>query len=207
MKDIPDGAYEIQLRAQCKPSAMTYPPEGLDESLSSTVAGHVDRQAPSQFGLFSEPADNEYQAGDSISVTFDEPIHCARPYAFRVRMTLKLDDGAELEYDERNLLVWCEGRTVLLEFSPSMSYDQVFGAKEVRMAISGVPDLVGNVMTGAIFWTFSVRRCEDWYSPILCCLMQRWEHALPSFVHVALITIFSDEAAGSSGRGSHTEWC
>lgn len=72
---VPDGEYEIRARTECE-ATFPSPPDGVNEGLSETISGTMDRKAPRRFGLTSEPADGVYSPGDEMSVTFDESLVC-----------------------------------------------------------------------------------------------------------------------------------
>ena len=69
----PDGQYDLRLHSVCKPTpGVVDTPPGLDEAMSATITGRLDRTPPVQFGR-AEPADQIFFPGaDEISVSFLE---------------------------------------------------------------------------------------------------------------------------------------
>ena len=61
-----DGAYDIRLKLVC----------GSASIFSQRATGIIDRQAPLVFGV-PLPADDHYESGDQIAVSFDEEIDCS----------------------------------------------------------------------------------------------------------------------------------
>merc|ERR1712151_302967 len=100
-RDLPDGSYDLRLRAVCSSSnGIRNPPPGLDEAVSGIVVGHLDRTPPAAF-RWSEPAVQEVMPGDEVSVTFLEPLQCDEPHRFGVHLSVI---GSDLRLDNRNLL-------------------------------------------------------------------------------------------------------
>ncbi|MFZ1788160.1 MAG: hypothetical protein WAT92_07615, partial [Saprospiraceae bacterium] len=75
--NIPDGEYDIRLRLNC----------GTAFNYSERRSGRIDRSAPLVLGL-EEPLDDDYRAGDEISVIFNEDIDC--DVLTNANVTLKL---------------------------------------------------------------------------------------------------------------------
>lgn len=138
---LPDGEYEVRFHAICMPSPGGAPP-GIDENFSESVWGVVDREAPRQFGLI-EPADGEYFPGDEISVSFDEPIYCSKPYRFRLSLEV---EGLDRRLDETSLVVVCEHRKISIGFRPNVSYKDLMG-KSAKLHIDNVEDLNKNAVS------------------------------------------------------------
>ena len=64
---LQDGEYEIRAVTQCTGSQ--------NAGISTVIAGKFEREAPAIFGT-PQPSDGVLDAGDEISITFNEPIRC-----------------------------------------------------------------------------------------------------------------------------------
>jgi len=146
---LPDGAYQVRWRTVCTPSGSD-PPPGMDSYSSEFISGTIDRVPPVQFGLV-EPADQEYYPGDEVSVQFDEPIRCMKPFIFDVQLEV---DGVDRLFNKDNLVIVCEGRKIQMNFKASVPYDEVM-ARRAKINFVGVQDRARNLVQQGVEATFS----------------------------------------------------
>ena len=146
---IPDGDYEIRTSTLCKAAGLD-PPEGINLARSTTIAGRVDRSAPTLFSHAPEPADGVFNPGDAIAVDLSEEVDCSRPFNFDISLNL----GGSITATKSSLDIVCSGRRIEISlvnrFAPSTLAGSV-----VSISLSNVRDKAGNVMTNPIAWAFS----------------------------------------------------
>ncbi len=108
--------------------------------------GIKDVEPPQQFGV-AEPADQLYNPGDEISVTFHETIQCQKPYRFSVELRL---NQVQQVYDESHLVMVCEGRKISIAFRASIPF-RVLNGEYATIAVTGVQDAAANVASSVSF--------------------------------------------------------
>ena len=106
-----DGEYEIVIRLSCGQSNDLIPSGLVTYSTASKVV--LDRAAPVEYAQHVYPK-GPYYPGDDISVAFNEDIVCSA-----VVVSAKVSSGVTLSQSE--FLMTCEGNSLFLDFSPSMS--------------------------------------------------------------------------------------
>jgi hypothetical protein len=106
-----DGEYDIVIRVSCGQSNALIPSGLMTHSNVSKVV--LDRAAPVEYAQHMRPA-GPYYPGDDISVAFNEDIVCST-----VAVSAKVSSGITLSQSE--FLMTCEGNSLFLDFSPSMS--------------------------------------------------------------------------------------
>ena len=156
---LPDGPYE--LRAYARRTGQSVAPWYYGPA----VPGWIDRTAPTPFGL-PQPADQTLALGETIGITFEEPIDCA---AFRQGIA---DGTARAELAGVVSAVGCAERTVLLAPTDASAWDALEG-QLVTARIQGVTDIAGNPMAPLAdaeagwdaSWQFTVRRNAFGWTP------------------------------------------
>jgi len=149
-----DGYYELQLRTKCNASSGSDIP-GIDEYTSEVFTGLVDRKSPEQFGA-TEPKSGKFVPGDYMSVSFDEDIMCSKPFRFSVSLQVA---GLDRTFNEKNMLVICEGRKITIAFTALENYQAMMN-KTATLTIKGVEDLAGNVQTVNAIASFTVANID-----------------------------------------------
>ncbi len=99
------------IRLSCAPSYSSIPSGLMTYSPLAKLV--LDRAAPVEYAQHVYPK-GPYYPGDDISVAFNEEIVCSN-----VNVSAKLSSGATLSQSE--FLMACEGNSLFLDFSPSMS--------------------------------------------------------------------------------------
>jgi hypothetical protein len=95
---LDDGHYDLRLRSVCQSSS----DEGLilrrgfpgfleDSTMSSVVAGVVDRQVPVMLRV--EPLGGQLSEGSELRVTFSEALQCGQPWVFGASIELVPEEG------------------------------------------------------------------------------------------------------------------
>lgn len=130
-----DGEYDIRAKITC----------GEIVRYSETRIGIVDRTPPTVFGLPS-PTDGILDAGDIISVDFDENINCMSGMPGNVLLT-NIDNNQQI-----NTQVGCAGnKIIILADTTGLTFED----NTFRVDITGIEDLFGN-MADTISWNFDV---------------------------------------------------
>jgi hypothetical protein len=127
----------------------------MDESSSISITGLIDRDAPQQFGAV-EPPKGKYFPGQIMSVSFDEPVKCSKPYAFT--LSLKVED-MDRTFNKRNMLVVCEGRKISVTFTAFHNYEKMMG-KDAVFKVGRVEDLAGNELVEPAKSEFTVQKIK-----------------------------------------------
>jgi len=132
---IPDGNYDIRAKVTCS---------GI-EKYSELRSGIVDRTPPIIFGL-PEPTDGVLDAGDFISVTFNEDINCLDVIPSHVVLT----DVSKNQVI--NTQVGCSGdKIIILPDTTGLTFqDDTF-----KVVVTGIEDVYGNE-TDTVSWVFNV---------------------------------------------------
>ena len=123
----------------------TGPLAGDRESSTGALMVTVDQTRPVQFGP-SQPADGEYEPGDSVSFAFDEDIDCD---SFDIFVSV---DGNAVAGAP---LIDCRGNVVVVDLESVVLYDEIENTT-VTVVLTGVHDLAGNVATQASIASFTV---------------------------------------------------
>lgn len=140
---LSDGKYDIRMKLVCS-AGLVY---------SRTASGIIDRKPPSLFGR-PDPTDGNYAPGDLISVSFDENINITN-----------LNVNKALLYNmSNNALIpsTVSGNGNKIVIVPSVPL--VIG-DSVRLVVSNISDLYGNVMTAPIIYSFTVGTLPPVISP------------------------------------------
>jgi len=133
---IADSTYDIRLRLDCD-NIINY---------SERTTGVIDRTGPLVFGT-EQPIDDDYAAGDEISVYFNEEVNCNALTQANVNLTL-IPENTII-----NAQFMCEGRK--LTITPDSDISTLLG-KNFEVNITGLTDLYGNPSSTPISWTFGV---------------------------------------------------
>lgn len=144
-----DGVYDLRLHAACQSTGSTG--DGIDESMSKTIVGRIDREPPRQFGA-TQPARGKYFPGDLMSVSFDEPVQCKKPFSFGMNLTF---DGMTKVFNKRNMLVVCEDRKLSITFTALHEYENMMN-KAGKLTITRVQDLARNELVNEAISQFTV---------------------------------------------------
>ncbi len=134
--NLEDGKYQARLKLTC----------GINTVYSDRVDGTIDRIAPEVFGL-PQPIDDNYAAGDEISVTFNETLDCSKFDINSVTLKRVYTDTeitAELDCYNNKLIV-----------IPDMDLSTLAG-EPIQVIINDVTDLHRNTTWGPVFWEFTV---------------------------------------------------
>ncbi len=137
LSSISDGVYHIRAGTTDNVQANWY---------TEHLSGVVDRQCPELLGL-PLPADGLLEAGDNIGLYFTEDID---PNSI-------LPDSVVVEVIGEQMVVDCTVNSYanFISIVPNVSYYWLEN-KNVRVTVSGIADLYGNVMEEAITWEFFV---------------------------------------------------
>lgn len=145
---LPDGKYDLQLKTYCRSSGSES--DGMDSfATRHFVTGLVDRQSPEQFGAV-EPKNNQFFPGDVMAVSFDEPVMCAKPFAFDMGLVV---EGVNRTFNKRNMLVVCENRKISVTFTALHQYEEMMG-KQATFSVGNVVDLASNELQKPATSTF-----------------------------------------------------
>ncbi len=138
---LPDGVYELRAFTSCAGGS----------NYSGIVTGTIDRHGPVVLGT-PEPSDEILSFGEDISITFNEPVSCESIPDSCV--TLKWLDGPNSESEVSSGTV-CDGTTIVIV---PTAYAALLEGRRLEASVSGIRDIVGNVMQGAAVWTFEYRK-------------------------------------------------
>jgi hypothetical protein len=119
------------IRLTCGRSNSSIPSGLMTYSPPAKLA--LDRAAPVNYAQHVFPK-GPYYPGDDISVAFNENILCSK-----VSVSAKIRPGATLSQSE--FLMVCEGNSLFLDFSPSMSVLVCCG---VHYSLSMHGNVIGN---------------------------------------------------------------
>lgn len=139
-EQIPDGLYDIRAKLTCS-GVVKY---------SDVRSGIVDRTAPLVFGQPS-PTDGVLDAGDLISVSFNEVINCVNISTANVVLT---------DVSKNQVLstqVGCSGdKIIILPDTAGLTFqDDTF-----KVVVTGIEDVFGN-LADTISWAFTVPGPEN----------------------------------------------
>ncbi|GAB3985572.1 hypothetical protein GCM10028807_01110 [Spirosoma daeguense] len=136
---LPDGPYSLRLAVECPTGNGSF---ATNYSLRSD--GLIDRRAPEVFGN-TLPVNDIYLPGNTIGITYDEPIACRR--LTNANVTAKrLSNGQPVPFS-----VGCAGNQVVLTPQSSLFLGDV-----LSVTLTNVTDLYGNVRTTPDAWRFTV---------------------------------------------------
>ena len=135
VNNIPDGAYDLRIRADY----------GDGDMYSIVSTGVIDREAPAVFGL-PEPRDGEFIAGDIISATFDEALDCFSLNPANISFkSLTTNTVYPVEYG-------CTDRKIIVR--PLWNANQ-HEDEDVEVVLTGIKDMYGNT-ADPISWKFTI---------------------------------------------------
>ena len=137
---VPDGEYDIRAKISC----------GNIIRYSELRSGIVDRTPPAVFGLPS-PTDGTLDAGDLISVDFNELLNCMNLMPGNVSLT-NIDNDQQI-----NVNAGCSGDKIII-VADTTGLD--FEDNTFRVDIINVEDLYGN-KADTISWVFDVSGPES----------------------------------------------
>lgn len=136
VSNIPDGEYHLRLELLC----------GSNAVYSSRATGLIDRTPPNVFGI-PQPNDDNYQAGDEISVYFSEPI--AENVFDNNSLTLKK------LYSEEVIPAQLDAVGNQIVIIPGIDLSNLLG-EPVQVEVNGVQDIYGNPMNESVRWKFTI---------------------------------------------------
>lgn len=135
---LADGQYDIRMELICT--------DGGNQTsvFSERINGVIDRSPPELFGL-PEPIDDDYSAGDEISMIFDELIDMTDVSVSLTRVPENTTVPVTLTFVDSILT---------LVIVPSVDISQEIGAT-YQVVVDGVQDMCGN-FSESFMWEFSV---------------------------------------------------
>lgn len=136
LNNLQDGKYEIRARLECNSGKLYTQP----------IKGIKDSHGPAYFGM-PEPSDNILDAGDKISVLFNETIN-AMAFSSANILCMNSKDNSELA-----CAGGCNGNeiTIYPEFSSNISSSDIY-----RVFVFGLEDSYGNKMQDTVSWEFNI---------------------------------------------------
>lgn len=134
--DLPDGEYDIRLRADY----------GTGDVYSEVSTGRIDRRPPAVFGL-PEPADGELDASEVIAITFDEKVACFELSPQDV-VFKSLTTG-----DVYPTQLGCAERTLIIR---PLWNAKAHEGEDVEVQLTKVVDLFNNQIPDTISWRFTI---------------------------------------------------
>lgn len=166
-----DGQYEVKAVSVCQT------PTGSATNSSWRIPGTIDRNSFLLLGT-PQPADGTLNAGEDITVTFNEMIACDT-FAFGSNIhIMDLSTATELTYDssadllgEFNVVCSANGEELLIDLIDLAAYEghllQVIidTQEDIDNFIYPLTDLGGNKLYEPITWTFIVQQNEVFWNP------------------------------------------
>eukprot|EP01123_Difflugia_compressa_P014988 TRINITY_DN81_c0_g1_i2.p1 TRINITY_DN81_c0_g1~~TRINITY_DN81_c0_g1_i2.p1 ORF type:complete len:2020 (+),score=309.20 TRINITY_DN81_c0_g1_i2:851-6061(+) len=149
---LSDGKYELRLLSYCSAESGL-----IGQQTSSTIVGTIDRVLPTPFTSFNQPSDGEFFPGDDISIFFTEDIDCRIPYTFTINMVIKDKNNKTISIDSDDIDILCEENKIIMAFTLSSNlynWETLMG-KSASVYLTGVRDIVGNVMQNTVLWKFN----------------------------------------------------
>ncbi|MFK7932127.1 MAG: LamG-like jellyroll fold domain-containing protein, partial [Saprospiraceae bacterium] len=134
VSNLPEGNLNIRLRLSC----------GTNTIYAPRVTGVIDRQAPEIFGL-TQPADDNFQTGDEVSITFAETLDCTGLSAADVQL--------KRVYTNETIaatLTCFNNKVVVI---PSIDLASLFG-EPLQVTLFNIKDLYGNTRINPPTWEF-----------------------------------------------------
>jgi hypothetical protein len=147
--DIQAGEYEIRVVTLCTMIADS--PAEYQQSSTPIVRGRVDKSPPRVVGITASSGKTaNFEPGDLITVTFNEPILCSgtRPDVHRSVVpgfALRIADGSAVD----DLVVSCDGRTVIVALTAAGAIALGAQTGVLKVTFSNVYDLAGNGLSGS----------------------------------------------------------
>ena len=145
---VPDGTYEVWVKAECDP--VVGAPPGFNSEMSAILSLVVDRKAPALFE--QRPPAGQVNIGQPVVFVFTEDIEC-RSFLIQARV-----EGIAVTFDNDvrdNVLLTCVRNEVAFQFDPLVvDYAEIVG-KKFDLTLSGVQDLHGNVIGSTLIANLS----------------------------------------------------
>lgn len=149
---LEDGDYELRAVANCGNS--------IGMNYSKTYKGRIDRKSITLFGKPS-PSDGVLNAGENISVDFNEPMDCDLQYDPTVAF-LRLKDSSNTVIPSTFV---CNGKSILLSLIPDSAIKQYEG-KVIEACIYNLKDFIGNTIKDTVKWSFVVNQSPLFWDPV-----------------------------------------
>ena len=147
-----DGMYDLKIKAECT-GAGSKPNEY--ESFSLEIIEVIyDTEPASVYGQLSISQQKSVSVDEEVKIDFSEDIQCTKPYTFKLEIEDKTGDGSKLTtLTKRQLQILCKEDTI--RFYIEGTKRTGWKGKQVKLTVSKIKDLAGNVMVHPFEFEFS----------------------------------------------------